>query len=262
MEKQAPIKAKKILLAILVVMTALGISLNWLHLTPGGCYEKGMAIGSSVCHQISSHSYVLEDVQFPICARCTGLYMGCFIALIYYMTQGKKSGLPSRIFLLLLLIFATAWGVDGLNSFISEYIERPFLWTTTNTTRLITGFGMGLVLSTALMTLFNLTIWKEPQKKPLLYSVTQLGGYFLTAIGLAFLLHSGNLAIFKTLSSLTVITIIVVISMLYSIFWVIVTRKDSTFENLYALILYLTAGFASAMLQITLMTNLRGWLLS
>lgn len=262
MEKQDPNKTKIILLSLLVVMAALGISLNWLHLTPGGFFEKGMMIGSSVCHQIGSHSLILEGVQFPLCARCTGLYLGCFIALLYFSTQGKKSGLPSRPFLLILLVLALAWGTDGLNSFISDFVEKPFLWATTNTTRLVTGFGMGLVLSTALKTLFNLTIWKDVQKEPLLNSAIQLGAYTLTATGLAFLLFSKNIVIFKTLAGIAVITILVVITMLYTIFWVIVTRKDNSFENLRALIIFLLAGFASALLQITLMTNLRGWLLS
>ncbi len=262
MDKQAPNKKRNIAIALLVVVAALGITANWLHLTPGGCYDKGMSIGSSVCHQINSHSFVLEDIQFPICARCTGLYLGCFIALLYFMTQGKKRGLPGRPYLLLLLVLAFAWGADGLNSFISEFNDKPFLWTTTNTTRIITGFGMGLVLSTALMTLFNLTIWKDSLKEPLLKNIMQLAAYLLLATGLAFLLQTDNRTIFKALASIAVITILVVISMLYTIFWVIATRKDNTFENLYSLIFYLLAGFASAMLQITLMTNLRSWMIS
>ena len=39
------------------------------------------------------------------------------------------------------------------------------------------------------------------------------------------------------------------------------TKKDNSFENLRALLIYLLAGFANAMLQITLMTSLRGWIL-
>jgi uncharacterized membrane protein len=262
MEKQPQKKTRNILLALLAALAALGISINWLQHTPGGCYQKGMAIGSSVCHQISSHSFTLEDVQFPLCARCSGLYLGCFIALLYYATQGKKSGLPKRVYLLILLVLAVAWGLDGVNSFISDFVEGPFLWTTSNTSRLITGFGMGLGLSTALMTLFNLTVWKDRSKVPLLYHFGQLGVYALAAGATGFLLISENMAVFKLLAGIVVATILVVITLLYTIFWVIITRKDNTFENLRALIPFLLAGFASAMLQITLMTSLRGWLLS
>ena len=214
MEKNPQKKTKNILLALLAALAALGISFNWLQHTPGGCYQKGMAIGSSVCHQISSHSFVLEDVQFPLCARCSGLYLGCSIALLYYATQGKKSGLPKRIYLLTLLALALAWGLDGVNSFISDFIEGPFLWTTSNTSRLITGFGMGLGLSTALMTLFNLTVWKERLEKPLLNHIGQLGAYALAVCAAGFLLISNNLAIFKLLAGIAVITILVVITLL------------------------------------------------
>lgn len=249
-------------MALLAVLAALGISFNWLHLTPDDCYTKGMAIGSSVCHQLSSHSIIREGVQFPLCARCSGLYLGCLIALAYYTTRGKKNGLPKRGYLLTLLFMTLAWAGDGVNSFISDFVGQPFLWTTSNTTRLVTGFGMGLVLSTALMTLFNLTVWKERQKEPLLNHIWQIGAYALAAAGLGALLLFGNLLVFYALANISIFTILVVISLLYTIFWVIVLKKDNTFTNLKALVFYLAAGFASAMLQITLMTSLRSWLLS
>jgi len=52
-----------------------------------------------------------------------------------------------------------------------------------------------------------------------------------------------------------------VITALYTIFWVIVLRRENTFENLLSLTIFISAGFATAMLQITLLTVLRGWLI-
>ena len=38
--------------------------------------------GSFVCHQIPERSFHLSGVQFPVCARCTGLYLGAAIGAL------------------------------------------------------------------------------------------------------------------------------------------------------------------------------------
>lgn len=40
------------------------------------------AVGSVVCHQIPDWSFHWSGVQFPVCARCTGLYLGGLMGLI------------------------------------------------------------------------------------------------------------------------------------------------------------------------------------
>ncbi|MDK2979906.1 MAG: hypothetical protein PWQ55_253 [Chloroflexota bacterium] len=261
MKKSSPFFSKRFLLAALVIVAAVGITLNWLHLTPGGCYSKGMAIGASVCHQLSTHSYIRADVQFPLCARCSGLYLGCFIGILYYLTRGKKAGVPARGYLVLLGVLTVAWAGDGINSFMSDILNRPFLYTTNNLTRLVTGFSMGLVLSTALVTLFNLTIWKAPLKQPLLHAPWQVGAYAaLAGLTGALLVFAGK-TVFLALAGVAILMVVVVITLLYTIFWVIVTRSENSFQQFAQLWLFMLAGFATAVLQITLMTSLRGLLL-
>jgi uncharacterized membrane protein len=261
MEKQPKLSTKRILLAALVLLAVFGITLNWLRLTPGGCYSKGMAIGASVCHQLPTHSYIRNDIQFPLCARCSGLYLGCFIGILYYLTQNRKAGLPAKGYLILLGVLTLAWGGDGINSFMSDILNRPFLYTTNNVTRLVTGFGMGLVLSTALITLFNLTIWKAPLKQALLRFPWQVGAYAGAAALTGLLLVFAGQAVFLSLAGVAILMVVVVITLLYTIFWVIVTRHENSFERFAQLWLFMLAGFATAVLQITLMTGLRGWLL-
>ena len=161
----------------LVILIAVIITANWFFHTPHGLYEKAFTIGSSVCHQIPSHSFKAFGIQFPLCARCSGLYLGSFIGLVYYFTQGKKSAIPKKGFVFLLIFFFLAWAGDGVNSFITAFLNKTVIYETTNMTRLVTGFGMGLVMSTALMTLFNLTVWKEVINSPLLFSPLQVAAY-------------------------------------------------------------------------------------
>ena len=40
------------------------------------------AIGRLVCHQLPARSFHLGTASFPVCARCTGIYVGAAIAAI------------------------------------------------------------------------------------------------------------------------------------------------------------------------------------
>ena len=40
------------------------------------------ALGSVVCHQIPERSFYWGAVQFPVCARCTGLYLGGVVGML------------------------------------------------------------------------------------------------------------------------------------------------------------------------------------
>ena len=40
------------------------------------------ALGAVVCHQLPDRSFHLAGVQLPVCARCTGLYVGAAVGLL------------------------------------------------------------------------------------------------------------------------------------------------------------------------------------
>jgi len=250
---------KKILSILIIILISAGITINWLYDTPSGCFEKAFAMGSTVCHQIPSHSYIHGENQFPLCARCSGLYLGSFIGLIFFFTQGKKCALPKKEYIFLLVLLFIFWSGDGINSFISDFINRPFLYETTNTTRLISGFGMGLVMSAAVMTLFNVTVWQTGKDQPLLVSPWQVAGYAVMSTLSGWLLLSPGETLFQILAYISIVTVLTIITLLYTIFWVIVYKKEGQFTKLSSLILFLIAGFGTAMGQITLLTWLRNW---
>ena len=250
---------KKIIISAAVILIAVIITANWFFHTPHGLYEKAFTVGSSVCHQIPSHSYEVSGIQFPLCARCSGLYLGSFIGLAYYLTQGRKKALPTKGFSLLLLIFFLIWAGDGVNSFTTDFLNKTILYETTNTTRLITGFGMGLVMSTALVTLFNLTVWQDGKNQPLLHNLLQVVAYTVASGIIALILLSADAIYFQFLAYISIATVMIIITLLYAIFWMILLKKENSFAKWSSLGLFLTAGFASALLQITLLTMLRQW---
>jgi uncharacterized membrane protein len=48
-------------------------------------------VGSVVCHQIPERSFHLAGAQLPVCARCTGLYLGAALGLALWATSGWRS---------------------------------------------------------------------------------------------------------------------------------------------------------------------------
>jgi uncharacterized membrane protein len=82
------------------------------------------------CHQLPHRSYFYKGKQFPICARCTGIFLGYLAGLAYAIIWGNLSALVS-----LLLIMPLA--VDGS----LQYVTKK---ESTNNRRLITGILAGV----------------------------------------------------------------------------------------------------------------------
>ena len=91
-------------------------------------YEIGEQSG---CHRIPERSFFYKGHQFPVCARCTGVAVGQFMAVII----GFFLSLPVCISLFFLSIMGIDWGIQELN------IKKS-----TNCRRFITGLlgGFGL----------------------------------------------------------------------------------------------------------------------
>ena len=84
------------------------------------------------CHQLAERSFFFRGYQFPVCARCTGVIVGEFIAIICLFLSVNVSPLVAMS---LLVPMGIDWGI--------QYIE---LLESTNWRRLFTGVlgGFGL----------------------------------------------------------------------------------------------------------------------
>lgn len=96
----------------------------WITLMKFGC-----RLG---CHQMENRSFSFKGYQFPVCARCTGVFLGEFISIILIILNIKIN----IIFSIILLV------VMGLDWFI-QYIK---ILESNNIRRVITGTfgGIGL----------------------------------------------------------------------------------------------------------------------
>ena len=100
------------------------------------------------CHRLPERSFFFRGKQFPVCARCTGVFIGQILMIILVILGMKPSWIVS---LSLLGIMFLDWFIQYLN-----------ILKSTNIRRLITGTlgGMGLigVYYLIIKILFNLFI--------------------------------------------------------------------------------------------------------
>jgi uncharacterized membrane protein len=68
-----------------------------------GLYGAALAVyaaGSIVCHQVSERTFHLWSTQMPVCARCTGIYVGGAIAVVMLLTgrtAPRRTGAATRV---------------------------------------------------------------------------------------------------------------------------------------------------------------------
>jgi uncharacterized membrane protein len=119
--------------------------------------------GSAVCHQLHNHSYHIADAPLPLCARCTGLYLGALLTMIFHAWRHPRaSGTPRAWVLFALVLFFFAWAGDGVNSFAATFSLVPHLYPPQNILRLITGTLMGITIGSLIFIVFNAMLWRAP----------------------------------------------------------------------------------------------------
>jgi uncharacterized membrane protein len=246
----------------LPVYLAVGLLLlGWLLNTPAGLLGKADAVGYAVCHRIEARSFHLGDRALPLCARCTGMYLGAMLGLAYQaLLRPRHTGSPPWKVLLPLGLLAAAFVIDGLNSYLHFFSNAPVLYEPSNAGRLLTGTGMGLVIAAALYPAFNGTVWRDSSSRPALDSLPALGGLLLLALILDALVWTENPLILYPLALVSAGGVLVLLSMVYAIIWLMVVRAENRFLHKRELLLPLTAGLGVAILQIAAIGFVRFWL--
>ena len=135
---------------VLLVVAAMG----WFavtdisHLAHDPALTGGDYVGAAICHRITSRTFTINGRQLPLCARCTGMYLGVALSFGVLLLAGRtrRTDLPPLPLLLTLVGFIGLMGVDGLNSYSHFFPTFPHLYEPQNWLRLVTGMGAGLAM--------------------------------------------------------------------------------------------------------------------
>lgn len=261
-EKPSPLRTVvrwSVPVAALIVLAA------WIYIAPPGLMGKLDALGYAVCHRLDSHSLHIGSVQMPLCARCTGEFNAAAIGLLFQaLVSPGYSRLPRRSILALLAVLFLAFAFDGANSYLAlmkttypgAFSNIRNLYVTDNTTRVFTGSGMGLAMAAVLYPLYNQSLWRAPgQQRALGWPQFGLlaGITLLVDIGML----TGSALILYPVAIISSLGVLALLSMVFSIVWIILMRQDNVFEHFRQLWLPALAGLTLAFVLILSIDLLR-----
>jgi len=248
----------------LVPLALILVLAGYLYITPPGLLGKADGIGYAVCHRIDERSFHIFGRQLPLCARCTGEFNAAAISLLFMgFVSKKRAVLPRKSILALLVVFFLAFGIDGSNSYLyllktatGRFENIPNIYIPNNTLRLLTGTGMGLAMAAVLFPVVNQSLWREADNRPSL-TWKEFGVLFgiLLVVDLGILTESP--LILYPVAILGVLGVLALLSMVFSIVWIIIMRQENSFERLQQVWLPTAAGLTMAFLMISLIDLLR-----
>lgn len=253
----------------MVPLAAIAIVAAFLYIAPPGFWGKMDAIGYAVCHQLDERSFHVDGQRFPLCARCSGMYLGAVLGIVYLtLTQPRSAGMPPKPVIVLLALFGLVFAVDGGNSYL--YLMKqtsggrldflPNLYIPNNILRIFTGSGMGLGLAVAVFLSFNQTIWTDWNDRPILGKRKDVGILIALAVGMVLLVLTDWEFVLYPAAFISAAGVLLLLTMVYSMLWTMLMRQDNTYPTLRAAWLPVLAGLTIALLQITLIDLFRLWL--
>jgi hypothetical protein len=250
----------------LVPLAAILVLVGWLSFTPPGMLGKADAIGYAVCHRISARSFHLGERQLPLCARCSGTFTGAAIGLVFQVViSRRRAGMPPLKIIIPLALFILAFGIDGSNSYLyllkeiypGAFDKIPNLYIPQNWFRLLTGSGMGLVMAAGLYPAFNQTIWREFNPHPSLSKWRDLGLLLVITLLADLGILTEHPIILYPIALISTAGVLTLLTMIFTMVWVMIMRQDNVFDTVRQLWLPLTAGVTLAMIMIMAIDLLR-----
>lgn len=258
METQTTINKFQILLRWFVPVAAVLAFAAWMYLSPEGALGKLDAIGYAVCHRIDARSFQIDERQLPLCARCTGEFYAAGAALIFQAFVSKRrSRLPSKGIIAVLVIFFLAFGIDGSNSYLYLLKQTsrgaldniPNLYIPNNILRLFTGSGMGIALAAMLYPVVNQTLWRTLDDRPAL-EWRSFGMLIGLIVIVNLLILTDSLVVLYPIAYLSALGTLSLLVIVFAILWVMIMKQDNTLDQVHQLWLPLTAGLTLALLMV------------
>lgn len=240
-------RAEKILVPLVVALLFFG----WLLNTPPGLLGKADALGYAVCHRIAVRSFLLGERALPLCARCSGMYLGALLGLGYQsILFRRRAGMPPKSVLVVFGLFVVAFGIDGVNSYFHLFPGFTGIYEPQNWLRLLTGTGMGLALAGMVFPAFNQTVWRGWDATPAFKNVLSLLPLVFLALVLVGVVLTENPLILYPLALISAAGVLILLGLVYTMLWMMVRRMENQFESVSQIVFPLLGGLGIALLQV------------
>ncbi len=216
-----------------VVLAAMVALITFAVATPDGLLSKLDLVGYAVCHRIPSRSFAIAGRQLPLCARCTGTFVGALLGLTgqsLILRRHRAAAFPSPSVIVFLVGFFLIWAFDGLNSYMT-LVNGPHLYEPRNWLRLSTGALQGLVLSALVYPAFNLTLWRYPSNQPAIRNPGELGVLVLLEGCLVGLVLTQHWLLLYPLALLSAAGVLTMLSIVNATLALLIVRRENTADT-------------------------------
>jgi uncharacterized membrane protein len=233
----------------------------WLLGTPPGLLGKADAVGYAICHRMDVRSFHTHNRQLPLCARCTGIYLGVLTGLTFMAGRGRtrSSGLPPVNLLLVMALSGAAFAFDGLNSYLSLFAFYHPLYQPHNTLRLITGMGFGLAMIAVVFPVFNSIAWADPDPAPALRSLKELGVLYGIGAGVCAAVLIDQPTLRAVLGVISAAGVVLMFGVIGTVTFLIGTRHENAITRWRDLLLPMLAGMVFTFTIIGAIDAVRYW---
>lgn len=242
----------------MTILLAAAVAL-FLIATPPGLLRKADMVGYAVCHQIDSHSFRIGGHYLPLCARCTGTFLGAMVGLLgqWALRGPRRAGeFPPTPILAMLAGFMLVWMGDGLNSYLA-LIGGPHLYPPSNGMRLVTGTLNGLTMSALVFPVFNISFWRFPTDEPAIRSFPELMLLLLLEAAPIAVVLSGKAFLLYPLALLSALGVVGLLTSVNTVIALILLRRENTVANWREALPPICLGMALSIAQIGLIGLIR-----
>jgi uncharacterized membrane protein len=240
-------------LDLLLAAASLILIVVLLILAPHGLLDKADRAAYAVCHRIADRSFIIAGRQLPLCARCSGLYLGAGAALLTLAALGRSRAgrFPARPYLFILALFMAIWAADGLNSFLA-LLGLPHLYEPSNRLRLITGTLAGVALASVLLPALSITLWRRPADRRSIERPSDLLWLLCAGAVVVLVILAAPDWMLYPLAILSGLMVPFLLGLLNAMFYLSFTRREGRAERWQQVLAPLIVGLVAACVEIAL----------
>ena len=237
-----------------IVGTLLGfVCLALLIAKPSRLLSVADLAAYAVCHRISSHSLAIGGRQLPLCARCSGTFLGAltgFLGQAVVLRRSRAAEFPPPAIIVTLVCFILLMGFDGANSYLTLLPGDLSLYAPRNWLRLTTGALNGLAMSALIYPVFNFTLWRHPGAKRNIRDLQDLGALLLMEACLVGVMLTRWSFLLYPLALLSAVGVVTLLTAINGMLVTMVLRRENSINTWREAATPLLVGITLSIIQI------------
>jgi len=238
--------------SIFIALAAFVVLVIWALGTPPGILGKADAVGYAICHRIPQRSFLINGSPMPLCARCTGIYLGVMVSCLIAIASGRTrvSRLPPPSVAVVLGLFVVIMGIDGVNSYIHLFPGGTGVYEPHNWLRLVTGMYCGVTIFNIILPVFNGVVWQQPTEGRSLNNLRELAGVCAVAAVVILLVLSERPVFLWVFGLVSTMGVVMLLTMIGMVLFLSVLKMDRNAVRWRDLGVPALAGLTLAFIQI------------